>query len=92
MHTLEILFVTANVDGAQSMTGTGQDRYALQERMSAAWTEFARTGDPNHASLPKWPPFNPTERATMFFDNECKVVSDPNGTERAALAALRRRA
>lgn len=92
MHTLEIPFVTANVDGAHSMTGTGQDRYALQEKMSTAWTEFARTGDPNHAGLPKWPAFNTTARATMFFDNECKVVNDPNGAERVALAELRRQA
>ena len=28
-HTLEIPFVTENVDNATSMTGTGQDRYAL---------------------------------------------------------------
>ena len=88
-HTLEIPFVTANVDRAQSMTGMGQDRYALEDKMSAAWTEFARTGDPNHAGLPRWPAFNTTERATMIFNNECKVVNDPNGAERKALADLK---
>ena len=31
-----------------------------------------------------------TERATMLFDNECKVVNDPNGAERKALAELRK--
>jgi len=88
-HTLEIPFVTDNVDNAQSMTGTGQDRYALQDKMSAAWAAFARTGNPNHKGLPNWPKFNPTQRATMIFNNECKVVNDPNGEERKALAALR---
>ena len=88
-HTLEIPFVTANVDRAPSMTGMGQDRYALEDKMSTAWTEFARTGDPNHAGLPHWPAFNPTERATMIFNNECMVVNDPNGAERKALAELR---
>jgi para-nitrobenzyl esterase len=88
-HTLEIPFVTDNVDNAQSMTGTGQDRYALQDKMSAAWAAFARTGNPNHKGLPNWPKFNPTQRATMVFNNECKVVNDPNGEERKALAALR---
>jgi para-nitrobenzyl esterase len=88
-HTLEIPFVTANVDNATSMTGTGQDRYALQDKMSAAWAAFARTGNPNHKGLPNWPKFNPTDRATMIFNNECKVVNDPNGEERKALAALR---
>jgi len=88
-HTLEIPFVTENVDNATSMTGTGQDRYGLQDKMSAAWTAFARTGNPNHKGLPNWPKFNPTQRATMIFSNECKLVNDPNGEERKALAALR---
>jgi para-nitrobenzyl esterase len=89
-HTLEIPFVTGNVDNATSMTGTGQDRYALENKMSAAWAAFARTGNPNHKGLPNWPKFNATERATMIFNNECKVVNDPNGEERKALAALQR--
>jgi para-nitrobenzyl esterase len=88
-HTLEIPFVTDNVDSGQSMTGTGQDRYALQDKMSAAWAAFARTGNPNHKALPNWPKFNPGQRATMIFNHECKVVNDPNGEERKALAALR---
>jgi para-nitrobenzyl esterase len=90
MHTLEIPFVTANVDNATSMTGTGEDRYALEQRMSAAWAAFARTGNPNHSGLPEWPKFDPQSRATMIFDNECKVVNDPNGQEYRALMALRR--
>jgi para-nitrobenzyl esterase len=88
-HTLEIPFVTDNVDNGKSMTGTGQDRYPLQDKMSAAWAAFARTGNPNHKGLPNWPKFNTTQRATMIFNNECKVVNDPNGEERKGLAALR---
>jgi para-nitrobenzyl esterase len=92
LHTLEIPFVTANVDNAKSMTGDGEDRYALEEKMSTAWAEFARTGNPNHPGLPEWPAFTTTERATMFIDNECKVVNDPNEAERKALAELRKQA
>jgi para-nitrobenzyl esterase len=88
-HTLDIPFVFYNVDIAASMTGAGQDRYALAHKMSAAWAPFARNGDPNHADLPKWPAFNPTERATMILGNECKVVPDPNREERLALKAIR---
>ena len=57
--------------------------------MSAAWAAFARTGNPNHKGLPNWPKFNTTQRATMILNNQCKVVNDPNGEERKALAALR---
>ena len=89
-HTLEIPFVLENVDEAKSMTGTGQDRYALQEKMSGAWAAFARSGNPTHKGLTTWPKFNVDQRATMIFDNECKVVNDPHKEERLALAALRK--
>jgi para-nitrobenzyl esterase len=88
-HTLDIPFALANVDEAQTMTGMGQDRYPLQEKMSGAWAAFARTGNPNHEGLVHWPAFDTTQRATMIWDNECKVVNDPAGAERVALNALR---
>jgi para-nitrobenzyl esterase len=66
-HTLDIPFVFENVDLATAMTGASQSRYALQDRMSAAWAAFARTGNPNHNGLPRWPAFDTTERATMLL-------------------------
>ncbi len=84
-HTLEIPFVFDNVDAAQSMTGTGQDRYALADKMSKAWVAFARTGDPNHGGLPNWAPFDNTKRAIMIFNDECKLVNDPYGPEQRLL-------
>jgi para-nitrobenzyl esterase len=88
-HTLEIPFALENVDEAKSMTGLGPDRYPLQEKMSGAWAAFARTGNPNHRGLPKWPAFKTDQRATMIFDNQCEVLNDPHGEERLALTALR---
>jgi para-nitrobenzyl esterase len=90
LHTLEIPFVTANVQEAPSMTGTGKDRLPLEEKMSAAWASFARTGNPNHKGLPNWPKFDTKTRATMILANECKVVNDPYAAERAAIASVRR--
>lgn len=90
-HTLDIPFVFENVDLATAMTGGRQERYALQDRMSAAWTGFARTGNPNvKGLLPDWPAFDTTRRATMVLDNECRVVNDPNADERHALTAVRK--
>ncbi len=88
-HTLDIPFVFNNVDIAASMTGSGQERYALAHRMSAAWAAFARTGNPNHADIPHWPAFTPSGRATIIWNNEVKVVNDPHREERLALASLR---
>lgn len=91
-HTVEIPFVFDNVDAAKSMTGTGQDRYELATRMSSAWVAFARTGDPNHPGLPQWASYDNTRRATMIFNNECKLVDDPHGPEQRLLWSLQGRA
>ena len=88
-HTLDIPFVLYNVDIAASMTGAGQERYALAHKMSAAYAAFARTGNPNHPDLPNWPAYNLTQRPTMILNNDCKVVNDPNREERLALKAIR---
>jgi len=89
-HTLEIPFVMENVDEARGMTGEGKDRYALQDKISAAWTNFARTGNPSHKGLPNWPAFDTTKRATMLLNNDSRVANDPNGEERRLVASLRR--
>jgi para-nitrobenzyl esterase len=89
-HTLEIPFVFDNVDLATAMTGSGQERYALEDKISTAWVAFARTGNPNHKGLPNWPAFNTKQRATMMLNNECAVTDDPNGEERQALRSIHR--
>ncbi len=91
MHTMDIPFVFDNPDVAKVELGTGQDRYALAERMSSAWVAFARTGNPNHKGIPNWPAYNPSQRATMIFNSECKTVNDPSGEELRAIASVRGR-
>jgi len=87
-HTLDIPFVFNNVDVAASMTGAAQERYQLAHVMSAAWAAFARTGNPDHADMPHWPPFNPDKYPTMLLGNEVALAEDPNRQERLALDAL----
>jgi para-nitrobenzyl esterase len=91
MHGMELPFVFNHPDKIQFMTGTGSDRTALAEKMSGAWAAFARNGNPNHRGLPNWPAFDPTERATMVFGNESRVLNDPYGEERRAMKAIRER-
>ena len=88
-HTLDIPFVFANVDVAASMTGSMNNRYALEHRMSASWAAFARSGNPNHKDLPQWPAFSASSYPTMILGDECKVANDPNREERLALKAVR---
>jgi len=88
-HTLDIPFVFENVDIAQSMVGDGADRYPLADKMSATYTAFARTGNPNNKLVPKWAPFTAEQRATMIWNNECYAVNDPFHDERMARLSLK---
>ncbi len=90
-HTMEVPFVFDNVDLAKSLTGTGQERYALADKVSSAWVAFARSGNPSHKGIPAWAAYNTDQRATMILDNDCKIVNDPYRDERLALSSLSRR-
>jgi para-nitrobenzyl esterase len=49
----------------------------LAEKVSGAWTAFARTGNPSTPGAPKWPAYTANERATMIINNEWKLENDP---------------
>ncbi len=76
-HTVEIPFVFDNTDGPQVMTRSASAK-ALAEKTSTAWISFARTGAPGHAGLPTWPAYTARNRATLVFDDVCRVVEDPD--------------
>ncbi len=73
IHCMEIAFVFNNIDRNREQSGDGPEAYALSEVMSAAWTRFAATGNPNGPGLPEWPTYTPSTGQTMFFDNTCEV-------------------
>jgi para-nitrobenzyl esterase len=89
MHGMELPFVFGHPDLVQFMTGMGPERYALAQRMSAAWVAFARTGNPNHGGIPQWDAWNPERWPTLLFGREVRSADDPWGAERRALAAAR---
>ena len=73
-HCMEIPFVFNNATRHASMTGGGEDAVRLAAKMSRSWANFARTGRPEAEGLPEWTAFDCENRATMFFDNECRIV------------------
>ncbi len=87
-HGIEMGFVFDNTDKTAGMNGTAADLLPLAEKVSSAWTNFARTGNPNAKGLPHWPPYDASTRATMIFNDESKVVSDPGKEERQALSTI----
>ncbi len=75
-HCMEIPFVFDNTERHASMTGGGSEAQALADKMSDAWLNFARTGNPGVESLPAWEAYTPQSGATMYFDNECRVLNN----------------
>lgn len=73
-HGMELPFMFNNIAKARTLTGGGKDAYELADKISSAWINFIKTGDPNAKGLPNWPEYNPKDGATMIFDNKCKVV------------------
>ena len=55
------------------MTGGQKDAYVLADKMSQAWINFARLGNPNHKGLPTWPAYEASKTPTMHFNNTCEV-------------------
>lgn len=86
-HGAELPHMFDNIDRCANSTGGGAQARALAAKMSQAWLNFARSGNPNHAGLPHWPTFGPERLDTMVFDDTCKVIADPDGEGRRLLAA-----
>jgi para-nitrobenzyl esterase len=55
---------------------------AVSDTMQQYWTNFAKSGDPNGGSLPKWPKFDATARAYMDLTAQGPVARE--GLRRAA--------
>ena len=82
-HCIEIPFVFNNFEnwtGSPMLKGANSDEMrGLAEAMHGAWIAFARSGKPDHARLPAWPPYGREDRMTMRFDSVIGPVSDLAG-------------
>lgn len=89
-HTSEIYYVLDNLNlpTAHLLTGDNPDRYALADKMSRAWTTFARTGVPDVQGLPHWPAYSGADRKVMIFNDDCEIVTNPHAAERESIQAL----
>ena len=63
-HCSELPFVFNNIALSEMATGGGEKAKALADKMSQAWIDFARTGNPG------WEAYTRENGATMLFDDE----------------------
>lgn len=83
-HGLDIPFVfnTFPKQDTWFFPKRSEETELLSAKIMDAWTSFARTGNPNHSGIPKWPQYDIKKRATLVFDKEIKIWDDPLKKER----------
>ncbi|GAA1918263.1 carboxylesterase/lipase family protein [Streptantibioticus ferralitis] len=82
-HTMELPFVfhtthLPQLHGPRALLGTGSPPPDLALRMHAAWTSFARIGDPG------WDEYDTERRATMRIAQDWTLTYDSRAAERPA--------
>ena len=76
-HGLDISLAFYNVDLRPDWTGNVEEAWAVSDKMSSAWLNFVKTGNPNvEGVLPAWEPYTRENGTTMVFDNECHIVNN----------------
>jgi para-nitrobenzyl esterase len=72
-------------DKVRSAADPHGDRYKLTDLTIAAWSGFARTGNPS-TSEHTWPAYDLAQRSVMVFDHETRLVDDPDTKARQVLS------
>lgn len=85
-HTADLAFCFDNAARCDQATGNTPAAQRLARTMSTAWAAFARTGNPSQPGL-AWTPSDPVRCQTMVFDDQCRMVDDPEGEARRILLA-----
>jgi para-nitrobenzyl esterase len=83
-HTADLQFCFDNTRRCAQGTGNTPEAQELGNKMASCWATFAATGNPGLPGLP-WAPTEPERNRTMIWDNECRMVDDPDGEARRIL-------
>ncbi|MBZ5618790.1 MAG: carboxylesterase family protein [Acidobacteriia bacterium] len=84
-HTAELAFCFDNTKRCEQGTGNTPEAQALARKMATAWANHAKTGNPSQPGL-IWAPFTAEKCEAMVWDNQCRMVNDPEGDLRKILS------
>jgi para-nitrobenzyl esterase len=76
-HQLDVPFAFRTVDRIP-YAGRGADRHRVQDLVSAAWTGFARDGEPALDGR-RWPRYDGERCRTVLLDAAVRIEDDPWG-------------
>lgn len=93
-HGAELPFIFGSVNTQTGFDFIGEPRdeqdnaarNTLMHQSILAWTNFARTGDPNGGDMPEWTVFNAETQPTMVFDADIHIENAPFNDEYQAMA------
>ena len=92
-HGVEIPYVFGHIT-ADASQYEEIDR-TLSRAMAGAWVQFAKTGNPNGAGLPRWPPYRSPDYRLLEYGNKIGVhsnaVSSPIDLFQQVSESLRRK-
>jgi para-nitrobenzyl esterase len=87
-HALDVPFAlgTHALPGVRDFAGTGPAAERVAAAVMDAWLAFAKSGDPSHPGIPRWPRYAPPERLTLELGDPCRVLEAPCEERRLAFS------
>jgi para-nitrobenzyl esterase len=78
-HGLDVAFVWGTLSETDNLylTKKNKETTKLSNQMMDCWINFAKSGNPNHPGIPKWPTYTSKTRPTMIFDKKTEIINDP---------------
>ncbi|MCE2391617.1 MAG: carboxylesterase family protein [Proteobacteria bacterium] len=84
-HALDLPFTFGTLDapGMREFAGHGEPARRLAGLLMDAWVAFARSGEPSHAELGRWPAYESGRRLTLELGPDPEILGAPGETARS---------